>query len=77
MFFRYDFKPTFQFPALFLIIISASSAPKPPFKHSNNFIQLLLAKSSEIPRLKLSLFFNQIKNGGKVQHRREKKHSQA
>ena len=48
-----------SFSTSFLIIISASSAPKPPFKHSNNFIQLLLAKFSEIPRLKLSLFFNQ------------------
>ena len=49
----------FRFPISFLIITFLKSAPKLPLKHPYHFTQLSLAKFSGIPRLKLSLFFNQ------------------
>lgn len=49
----------FRFPISFLIITFLKSAPKPSLSPFSHFSQLLLAKSSGIPRLKLSLFFNQ------------------
>ena len=47
------------FSLLFLIIISQPLVPKCPLSPASHLPQLLLAKFSEIPRLKLSLFFNQ------------------
>ena len=49
----------FRFPISFLIITFLKSAPKPSLSPFSHFPQFLLAKFSEIPRLKLSLFFNQ------------------